>query len=390
MINFKKRKIDEDAEKKCEVKFYRYLVLILIILFSCIFTFSNLINPEETRDLIWELVRRDYNDFFRYEIENNESSIDEIYELYSKNKDIEVETLMALNTMYFGKYENRYLEAYIRPYIDRFDLKQDERIKLYKKVNTEIKNIERKYTCILSFKRFLPYIVSLIFLIVLMYISSIIHKFDNNNKRIITLLLFFIGGLICIFSILNLKEGIWINIAILLGLIEFTIENKINIVKYMGGALALIILSLSIFRIQYDRNNIASYDADNLFLSSNLEKVELVEEEQDIQRGGQALYSEIKKEKLILIGSTTEELKNLVENESKVVFISKEDNMPIFYLCLYNGLPVYRLVFVKDGYIERVYEGVLNPYMKSTLRSLEKFDDSEEITPLSKSLKDEK
>ncbi len=41
-------------------------------------------------------------------------------------------------------------------------------------------------------------------------------------------------------------------------------------------------------------------------------------------------------------------------------------------MCLYNNLPVYRLALVKDGQIIKIYEGVLNPYMRSTLMKLER------------------
>lgn len=63
MIKIKKN-INKDAEKKYEYRFYRYLGLVLIILFSCIVTVSNLINPGETKKLISELVRKGYSDFF--------------------------------------------------------------------------------------------------------------------------------------------------------------------------------------------------------------------------------------------------------------------------------------------------------------------------------------
>ena len=41
-------------------------------------------------------------------------------------------------------------------------------------------------------------------------------------------------------------------------------------------------------------------------------------------------------------------------------------------MCLYNNIPVYRLALVKDGQIVKIYEGVLNPYMRSTLMKLER------------------
>ncbi len=49
---------------------------------------------------------------------------------------------MALNTIYFGRDENRYLEPYIRPYIEKYNLSQNDRIKLYEEVNKEIKTLK--------------------------------------------------------------------------------------------------------------------------------------------------------------------------------------------------------------------------------------------------------
>ena len=86
MIKIKKIDTNKDAEKKYEYRFYRYLGLILIILFSCIVTVSNLINPGETKKLISELVRNDYKDFFQYEIKNSDKSLQDIYDSYSKNE----------------------------------------------------------------------------------------------------------------------------------------------------------------------------------------------------------------------------------------------------------------------------------------------------------------
>ena len=62
-----KKNINKDAEKKYEYRFYRYLGLVLIILFSCIVTVSNLINSYATNKLISQMVRKDYSDFFQYE-----------------------------------------------------------------------------------------------------------------------------------------------------------------------------------------------------------------------------------------------------------------------------------------------------------------------------------
>ena len=49
------------------------------------------------------------------ELQNSDKSLQEIYDSYSKNENIEVYKLMALNTIYFGGDRNRYLEPYIIP-----------------------------------------------------------------------------------------------------------------------------------------------------------------------------------------------------------------------------------------------------------------------------------
>ncbi|NGT34983.1 hypothetical protein G6Y97_08065, partial [Clostridium perfringens] len=189
MIKIKKN-INKDAEKKYEYRFYRYLGLVLIILFSCIVTVSNLINPGETKKLISELVRKDYSDFFQYELQNSDKSLQEIYDSYSKNENIEVYKLMALNTIYFGGYRNRYLEPYIRPYIDKYNLSQNDRLKLYEDVNKEIKNIENKYIFKLIVKRFSPYILAIAFVTLIMGSASFIRKRNNAEKIIINILIF--------------------------------------------------------------------------------------------------------------------------------------------------------------------------------------------------------
>ena len=61
-----------------------------------------------------------------------------------------------------------------------------------------------------------------------------------------------------------------------------------------------------------------------------------------------------------------------MRTKERSIFNNKETNKPIFYMCLYNNLPIYRLALVEDGYIVKIYEGVLNPYMRSTLMKLER------------------
>lgn len=372
MIKIKKN-INKDAEKKYEYRFYRYLGLVLIILFSCIVTVSNLINPGETKKLISELVRKDYSDFFQYELQNSDKSLQEIYDSYSKNENIEVYKLMALNTIYFGGDRNRYLEPYIRPYIDKYNLSQNDRLKLYEDVNKEIKNIENKYIFKLIVKRFSPYILAIAFVTLIMGSASFIRKRNNVEKIIINILIFLAGIYICYLSSISVKHGIWINLAIMLALSEFIIENKTKLLEYIGGSIILIILVLSILgKFEYKSNELDKYDVNKLVLVNNFQGANFANEEHDIQRSGRALYSEIKKENMILIDNSNENINNLIENKEKIIFNNKENNKPVFYMCLYNNIPVYRLALVKDGQIVKIYEGVLNPYMRSTLMKLER------------------
>ncbi|XZJ41867.1 hypothetical protein ACSXCW_09415 [Clostridium perfringens] len=372
MIKIKKN-INKDAEKKYEYRFYRYLGLVLIILFSCIVTVSNLINPGETKKLISELVRNDYSDFFQYELQNSDKSLEEIYDSYSKNENIEVYKLMALNTIYFGGDRNRYLEPYIRPYIDKYNLSQNDRMKLYEEVNKEIKNIENKYIFKLIVKRFSPYILAIAFVTLIMGSASFIRKRNNIERIIINIFIFLSGIYIYYLSIISVKHGIWINLAIMLALAEFIIENKTKLLEYIGGSIILIILALSILgKFECKTNELDKYDINKLVLVNNFEGANFVEGEQNIQRIGRALYSEMKKENMILIDNSNENINNLIENKEKIIFNSKETSKTVFYMCLYNNLPVYRLALVKDGQIIKIYEGVLNPYMRSTLMKLER------------------
>ncbi|XZL28022.1 hypothetical protein ACSXAG_14800 [Clostridium perfringens] len=373
MKKLEKKYIKKDAEKKYEYRFYRYLGLVIIILFSCIVTVSNLINPGETRKLIAEIVRNDYSEFFQYELHNSDKSLEDIYVSYSKDKDIEVYKLMALNTIYFGQDKNRYLEPYIRPYIDKNNLSKSDRIKLYGDVNREIKNIENKYTFKLIVKRFSPYILAIAFVTLIMGSASFIRKRNNVERNIINIFIFLAGIYICYLSIINVKHGIWINLAIMLALTEFIIENKTILLEYIGGSIILIILALSILgKFECKTNELDKYDVNKLVLVNNFQGANFVEGEQAIQRIGRALYFEMKKENMILIDNSSEEINSIIENKEKIIFNSKETNKPAFYMCLYNNIPIYRLALVKDGYIIKIYEGVLSPYMRSTLMKLER------------------
>ena len=281
MKKLEKKYIKKDAEKKYEYRFYRYLGLVIIILFSCIVTVSNLINPGETRKLIAEIVRNDYSEFFQYELHNSDKSLEDIYASYSKDKDIEVYKLMALNTIYFGQDKNRYLEPYIRPYIDKNNLSKSDRIKLYGDVNREIKNIENKYTFKLIVKRFSPYILAIAFVTLIMGSASFIRKRNNVERNIINIFIFLAGIYICYLSIINVKHGIWINLAIMLALTEFIIENKTILLEYIGGSIILIILALSILgKFECKTNELDKYDVNNLVLVNNFQGANFVEGEQ--------------------------------------------------------------------------------------------------------------
>ena len=347
--------------------------MILINLFSCIVTVSNLINSDATKKLISQMVRKDYSDFFQYELKNSDRSMQGIYDSYSKSENIDVYKLMALNTIYFGGDRNRYLEPYIRPYIDKYNLSQNDRLKLYEDVNKEIKNIENKYIFKLIVKRFSPYILAIAFVTLMMGSASFIRKRNNVERIIINILIFLAGIYICYLSSISVKSGIWINLAIMIALAEFIIENKTKLLECIGGAIILIILALSILgKFEYKSNELYKYDVNKLVLVNNFQGANFANEEHDIQRSGRALYSEIKKENMILVDNSNENINNLIENKEKIIFNNKENNEPVFYMCLYNNIPVYRLALVKDGQIVKIYEGVLNPYMRSTLMKLER------------------
>lgn len=373
MEKLNKKDIKKDAEKRYEFRFYRYLGLILLILFSCIFTVSNLINPGETRKLIAEMVRHDYNEFFQYEIHNSNEPLEDIYEDYSINNNVEVYKLIAINAIYFGQAENRYLEPYIRSYINKYNLSKSERRKLYEEVNKEIKNIENKYTFQLMVKRFSPYILAIIFVTLIMGSNSFIRKRTKIEKNIINILVFLIGTYICYISLINVKYGIWINLAIMLTLAEFIIENKTKVLEYVGGATILLILAFSILsKFEGKNSGLIKNTSTRLVLVNNFQNNTCSEEEQTVQRIGKSLYSEIMKENMIAIDESKDEIKKLTEDKQKLIFKDKETDKPVFYVCLYNDIPVYRLVFCNDENSTNIYEGVLNPYMRSTLIKLEK------------------
>lgn len=373
MEKLNKKDIKKDAEKRYEFRFYRYLGLVLLILFSCIFTVSNLINPGETRKLIAEMVRYDYNEFFQYEIHNSKEPLEDIYDNYSKDNNVEVYKLMAINAIYFGQAENRYLEPYIGSYTQKHDLSKVERRRLYEEVNKEIKNIENNYTFQLMIKRFSPYILAIIFVTLIMGSNSFIRKRTKLEKNIINILVFLAGTYICYISIINVKYSIWINLAIMLTLTEFIIENKTKILEYLGGAIILIILAFSILsNLEGKNNELINNKSNELVLVNNFQDINCTEGEEVVQRIGKALYSEMLKENIIAIDESKDEVNKLIEDKQKLIFNDKKTNKPLFYMCLYNDIPIYRIVFCNDENSTMVYEGVLNPYMRSTLIKLEK------------------
>lgn len=373
MEKLDKKGVKKDAEKKYEFKFYRYLGLVLLILFSCIFTVSNLINSGETRKVIAEIVRTDYSEFFQYEISNNDKCLEDIYDNYSNEHNISVAELMAANIIYFGQDENRYLKIYIRPYIDKHDLSKEDRRDLYENVKREIKIIENKYTFKLIVKRFSPYVLAIIFLTLIMAGSSFIRKRTRFEKNVINILVLLIGIYICYLSLINVKHGILINIAVVVTLLEFIIENKSNLLKYAGGTVIIFIVATSLF-VKFDNKNIDlnKYNADNLVLVNNLQENSNIEGEQSIQEIGENLFSEMKKENMIEINESKDEVNKLIEKKNKLIFNNKITNKPVFYVYLYNEIPVYRVVSLEDANSIKVYEGVLNPYMRSNLMKLER------------------
>lgn len=373
MKNLCENDVKKDAEKKYEFKFYRYLGLVLIILFSCIVTVSNLINPEETRKVIAEIVRNDYSEFFQYEIYNNDKGLENIYDDYSKENNISVERLIALNTIYFGQDESRYLKPYMRSYINKYNLSEEDSRNLYKQVNKEIKVVENKYTFKLIVKRFSPYVLAIIFVTVLMGSSSFIRKRTRVEKKVINILVLLIGTYICYLSLINVKHGILINIAIIGALLEFIIDNKSKVLNYVGGTVVICIAIASLFVKFHNKNiNLNKYSNDNLVLVNNLKENSNIEKGKDVKKIDRSLFSEMKKQNLIEVNEPEDQVNKLIEEKNKLIFKDKATDKPIFYIYLYNEMPIYRIVFFENTNSIKVYEGVLNPYMRSTLMKFQK------------------
>ncbi|EGT3616845.1 hypothetical protein FHH43_11485 [Clostridium perfringens] len=374
MEKLDKKKAKKDAEKRYEFKFYRYLGLILLILFSCILTLSNLISPGETGKEIAEIVRNDYSEFFQYEIHNSKKDLVNIYDDYSEEHNVKVEKLIAVNVIYFGQDGNRYLEPYLRPYIDNYNLSKEDKEELYKQVDREIKIIENKCRFKLIVKRFSPYVLSIIFITIMMASSSFIKNISKKEKNMFGVLILLIGTYICYLSLINIKYGICINIAIIYVLVEFIIENKSKLLVYTGLGLLICLVFGGLF-IKFQNKatiNLEKYNNDNLVFINNLETKVDIKDEQAVQRIGRTLFSEIKKEKLIKINESKDEVDKLLEEKNRFIFKDKTTNEPVLYMYLYNKMPIYRIVFIKNSNSIEVYEGVLNPYMRSTLRKFRK------------------
>lgn len=373
MKNLCKKDVKKDAEKKYEFKFYRYLGLVLIILFSCIVTVSNLINTGETRKVIAEIVRNDYSEFFQYEIYNNDKGLENIYDDYSKENNISVERLIALNTIYFGQDESRYLKPYMRSYINKHNLSEEDRRNLYEQVNKEIKVIENKYTFKLMVKRFSPYVLAIIFVTVIMGSSSFIRKRTRVEKIVINSLVLLVGTYICYLSLINIKHGILIKIVIIGALLEFIIENKSKVLNYVGGTVVIFIVVLSLFVKLRDKNiDLNKYSNDNLVLVNNLQKNSNIENGQNVEKFDESLFSEMKKQNLIEVNEPENQVNKLIQEKNKLILEDKSTDKPIFYIYLYNEMPIYRIVSFEDANSIKVYEGVLNPYMRSTLMKFQK------------------
>ena len=121
----------------------------------------------------------------------------------------------------------------------------------------------------------------------------------------------------------------------MLALAEFIIENKTKLLEYIGGSIILIILALSILgKFECKTNELDKYDINKLVLVNNFEGANFVEGEQNIQRIGRALYSEMKKENMILIDNSNENINNLIENKEKIIFNSKETSK-LYFICVY-------------------------------------------------------
>lgn len=366
----RKSEANKRLEEKYEFRFYRYLLFILLILFSCIITVSGLINQIQYKKLVAKEVRLSYDSFFTYEIENSYKGLEYVYDSYSNEHNIPLEKLIAINIIYFGQDENRYLEPYIRKYIDSKSLSDNDKQRLYILVNKEVKKIEDMYAIKIMVKRFLPYILAIIFVTLVMW--SIV--FFKNRKPIYKLILgiiyFILGAFICYLSSYSLSNGILMDIAIVGSIGEFTIESGSRRLKFIEGAFLFVVLGIilitpsnkSITPFLGIRNN-------NLFLVDNLNNSIKIGNERKFRSLGNALLNEISKNQMIEINVKNKKIDDLLKDKNNLLFENKDKKENTFLICFYKDIPIYRFVTIKGKYV-RAYEGVLNPYMRSIIIKL--------------------
>lgn len=368
-----KKNIKKSLENKYEFRFYKYLVFILLILFSCIITVSSLINPTQARKIIAMEVRLNYNDFFTYEIDNSYKGLEYVYDTYSSENNICIEKLMAINIIYFGQDENRYLEPYIRGYIDNKTLYNRSKKNLYISVNRETQSIENSYVFKIVAKRFLPYVLAIIFVTSIMFSISFMKKRKAIEKIIFGIILFIMGAFICYLSFYSFMNGILLSIAIVGATGEFTIGVECKSLKWFECIFLFVILSIILLASNNNTNNsVLGCRNSELFLVDNLENKIGDKKQGTIQALGNNLLNELKKSQMIEINIDNSKMGNLLNaDNNRLVFKDNITRDNVFFIYFYKDIPVYRFVCV-NGYTDiSIYEGVFNPYMRSIITKLD-------------------
>ncbi len=368
-----------------EFRFYKYLTFIFIILFSCIITVSNLTNFKKVRKLIADEVRIDYNDFFDYEIENSNDGLEKIYSNYSNISRVPIEKLIAINVIYYCQDNNMYLEPYMRSYVDNKYLSKDEKKELYIAVDKEIKRIENIYTVNLMFKRFSPYILSIIFVTFIMCGISLIKNLSNREKIFLGILVFVLGIYICYISFYSLGSELLISLSIIGSVFEFAKNIDCDFIKNLRFIFLVFIVFIFIFvgNENIRINNIGNYNSNDILMINNLKKVSCSDDTDRYKRLGLILFSELNKTNLIEINENKEYIDNLIKSKNKITFIDRRNKNVICYVYFYENMPTYRLIYFENNSNRKLYEGVLNPYMRSIIIKLngkEKYRDNRNIS----------
>lgn len=59
-----------------------------------------------------------------------------------------------------------------------------------------------------------------------------------------------------------------------------------------------------------------------------------------------------------------------MESDKKITFVDKKSKNTICHIYLYKDIPIYRVVYFENNSNRKLYEGVLNPYMRSMVIKL--------------------